>query len=140
MEQIYSPTAYQKETAAAIMMLNRNTNRHCSWCTARRPVSPILFTICLDYVLRTSIDKIKENGFKLTKERSRRYYLPTPPLGQDMTQGQFLSEFNRFEFRVFPSPRLVASPRLKNLVRPTIYHSWRENKGVHTFPRVFARK
>ena len=29
--------------------------------------------ICLDYVLRTSIDKIKENGFKLTKERSRRY-------------------------------------------------------------------
>ena len=32
-----------------------------------------LFIICLDYVLRTSIDKYKENGFKLTKERSRRY-------------------------------------------------------------------
>ena len=32
-----------------------------------------LFIICLDYVLRTSIDKIKENGFKLTKERSWRY-------------------------------------------------------------------
>ena len=29
-------------------------------------------------------------------------YLPTPPLGQDMTQGQFFkAEFNRFEFRVF---------------------------------------
>ena len=28
---------------------------------------------CLDYVLRTSIDKIKENGFELTKKRSRRY-------------------------------------------------------------------
>ena len=27
----------------------------------------------LDYVLRTSIDKIKENGFELTKKRSRRY-------------------------------------------------------------------
>ena len=26
---------------------------------------------------------------------------PTPPLGQDMTQGQFLAEFNWFEFRVF---------------------------------------
>ena len=26
---------------------------------------------------------------------------PTPRLGQDMTQGQFLAEFNRFEFRVF---------------------------------------
>ena len=24
-------------------------------------------------------------------DRTRRYYLPTPPLGQDMTQGQFLS-------------------------------------------------
>ena len=32
-----------------------------------------LFIICLDYVLRTSIDKISENGFELKKERSRRY-------------------------------------------------------------------
>ena len=32
-----------------------------------------LFIIFLDYVLGTSIDKMKENGFKLTKERSRRY-------------------------------------------------------------------
>ena len=32
-----------------------------------------LFIICLDYVLRTSIDKIKENGIELTKKRSRRY-------------------------------------------------------------------
>ena len=32
-----------------------------------------LFIICLDYVLKTSIDKMKENSFKLTKERSRRY-------------------------------------------------------------------
>ena len=29
--------------------------------------------ISLDYVLRTSIDKIRENGFELTKKRSRRY-------------------------------------------------------------------
>ena len=29
--------------------------------------------ICLDYVLRISIDKIRENGFELTKKRSRRY-------------------------------------------------------------------
>ena len=36
-------------------------------------LAPYLFIICLDYILRTSIDKIKENGFKLTKERSRRY-------------------------------------------------------------------
>ena len=32
-----------------------------------------LFIICLDYVLRTSIDRMKENSFKITRERSRRY-------------------------------------------------------------------
>ena len=31
------------------------------------------FIICLDYVLRISIDKIRENGFELTKKRSKRY-------------------------------------------------------------------
>ena len=36
-----------------------------------------LFIICLDYVLRTSMDKIKENGFELTKKRSRRYPVKT---------------------------------------------------------------
>ena len=35
--------------------------------------TPYLFIICLDYVLRTSIDLVKENSFKLVKERSRRY-------------------------------------------------------------------
>ena len=32
-----------------------------------------LFIICPDYVLRTSIDKIRANGFELAKKRSRRY-------------------------------------------------------------------
>ena len=36
-------------------------------------LAPYLFIICLDYVLKMSIDKIKDNGFMLTKERSRRY-------------------------------------------------------------------
>ena len=36
-------------------------------------LAPYLFIIFLDYMLRTSIDKIRENGFKLTKKRSRRY-------------------------------------------------------------------
>ena len=29
------------------------------------------FIICLDYMLRTSIDKMKDNGFKLTKKKKR---------------------------------------------------------------------
>ena len=36
-------------------------------------LAPYLFIISLDYVLRTSIDLMKENGFKLAKERSRKY-------------------------------------------------------------------
>ena len=36
-------------------------------------LAPYLFIICLDYGLRTLIDKIRENGFELTKKRSRRY-------------------------------------------------------------------
>ena len=39
----------------------------------RRHISPIRFITSLDYVLRNSIDKIKEDSFKLIKERSRRY-------------------------------------------------------------------
>ena len=36
-------------------------------------LAPYLFIICLDYVHRTSIDKIRENSFELTKKRSRRH-------------------------------------------------------------------
>ena len=36
-------------------------------------LAPYLFIIYLDNVLRISIDKIRENGFELTKKRSRRY-------------------------------------------------------------------
>ena len=39
----------------------------------RNTLAPYLFIICLDYVFMTSIDKIKESGFNLTKERNRRY-------------------------------------------------------------------
>ena len=40
-------------------------------------LAPSLFIICREYMLRTSINKIKENGFKLTEERSRRYATQT---------------------------------------------------------------
>ena len=35
----------------------------------RDTLAPYLFIICLDYVLRTSIDNIRENSFELTKKR-----------------------------------------------------------------------
>ena len=40
-------------------------------------LAPYIFIICLDYVLRMSSDKMKDNSFKLTKERSRRYLTHT---------------------------------------------------------------
>ena len=40
-------------------------------------LDPYLFIICLDYGIRTSIDRMKENSFKLTKERSRSYSAQT---------------------------------------------------------------
>ena len=85
-EQILLAYGIPKETVAAITILYRNTK-----VKVRSPdgdteyfdivtgvlqgdtLAPYLFIICLDYVLRTSIDKIRENGFKLTKKRSRRY-------------------------------------------------------------------
>ena len=42
-------------------------------------------------------------------------YLPTPPFGQDMTQGQFLSGVYQVWIQRFPSPRLVASPRAEEI-------------------------
>ena len=39
-------------------------------------LTPYLFIICLDNVLRTSIDKIKENGFELTKKKKKKQKVP----------------------------------------------------------------
>ena len=38
---------------------------------------PIIFIICLEYALRTSIDLMKGNGFALTKGRRGRYPVET---------------------------------------------------------------
>ena len=94
MEQILLAYGLPKETVAAIMILYRNTKvkvRSLDGDTDYFDIvagvlqgdtlAPYLFIICLDYVLRTSLDKIRENGFELTKKRSRRYpakQLPTP--------------------------------------------------------------
>ena len=86
MEQILLAYSIPKETVTAIMILYRNTKVKVrspdgdtdyfdivSGVLQGDTLVPYLFIICLDYVFRTSIDKIKENGFELTKKRSRRY-------------------------------------------------------------------
>ena len=86
MEQILLVNGLPKETVAAIMMLYRNTKVKARSVDGDTDYFDIvagvlqghmwasyLFIICLDYMLRTYINKMKDNGFKLTKERSRRY-------------------------------------------------------------------
>ena len=83
MEQILLAYGLPKETVAAIMMLYRNTKVKVCYPDGDTDyfdivagvlqgdtLAPYRFIICLDYVLRTSIDKMKDNGFKLIKERS----------------------------------------------------------------------
>ena len=83
MDQILLANGLPKETVAAIMMLYRNTK-----VKVRSPdgdtdyfdivagvlqgdtLATYLFIICLDYVLRTSIDKMKNIGFKLTRKEA----------------------------------------------------------------------
>ena len=73
-----------KESVAAITILYRNTKVKVpspdgyteyidivAGVEQGNTLALYLFIICLDYVLRTSIDKIWENGFKLTKKRRR---------------------------------------------------------------------
>ena len=84
MEQILLAYAIPKETVAAITIIYRNTKMKVrlpdgdteyfdivAGVLQEDTLAPYLSIICLDYVLRTSLDKIKENGFELTKKRRR---------------------------------------------------------------------
>ena len=90
MEQILLPYGIPKEAITAKMILDRNTKVKVyspdgdtdyfdivAGVLQGDTLAPYLFIICLGYVLRTSIDKIKENSFKLTKKRSIRYSAKT---------------------------------------------------------------
>ena len=77
MEQILLAYGIPKDTVAAITILYRNTK--VKVCSPDEDIvaAPYVFIVCLDYVLRTSIDKIKENAFELTKKRNRMYTAKT---------------------------------------------------------------
>ena len=84
-EQILLAYGLPTETVAAIMMLYRNTKvkvRSPDGDTdnfdivtdvlQRDTLVPHLFIICLDYVLRTSIDKIKQKRFQANKRKKQK--------------------------------------------------------------------
>ena len=88
MEQIVLAYGLTRESVTAIMMTDKKSK-----VKVRSPdgdtdffdivagelqaevLAPYLFIICLNYVLRTLIDLIKENGLTLEKARSRRYHI-----------------------------------------------------------------
>ena len=85
-EQILLAYVLPKETVTGIMMLYRNMKAKVhslnggidffdivAGLLQGDRLAPYPFIICLDEVLRTSIDLIKENGFILKKARSRQY-------------------------------------------------------------------
>ena len=84
-KQILLAYGLPEETVAAIMILYRNTKVKVlspdgDWdyfdivvgIPQGDTLNPYLFIICLDYVLRISIDKIKENGFQANKEKKQK--------------------------------------------------------------------
>ena len=90
MEQILLAYGLPKETVTAIMMLYKNTKVKVhsldgdtdyfdivAGVLQGDTLAPYLFIIWLDYMLRMSIDLVKENHFKLIKERSWRYSAQT---------------------------------------------------------------
>ena len=89
MEQILLPNDLPKETVAVIMMLYKNTKVKVrstdgdinlfdivAGVLQGDTLAPYLFIICLNYVLRTSTDSMKENGFTLAIAR-RQYSAQT---------------------------------------------------------------
>ena len=85
MEKMLIVYGLPRETIIAIMMLNKNTKvKFCSLdgnteffdtiagMLQGKTLAPYLFIICLDSIVRTLIDFMKDNGFTLEKARSRR--------------------------------------------------------------------
>ena len=85
-EQILLAYGLPQDTLSAIMMLYKDmkvkvrspdgdTNYFdiVAGVLKRDTLAPYLFIICIDYVLQTSVNLMKENGFKLAKKRSRNH-------------------------------------------------------------------
>ena len=150
MEQILLAYGLPKETVAAITILYRNTK-----VKVRSPdgnteyfhivtgvqqgdtLAPYLFIICLDYVLRISIDKIRENGFELTKKRSRRYPAKT------ITDADYADDIaslantpNQAETLLHSLGRATAGIRLHVNAHKTEYMCYNQTGDISTLDRT----
>ena len=149
MKKILQAYGIPKETVAAIMILYRNTK-----VKVRSPdgdteyfdivagvlqgntLAPYLFIICLDYVLRTSINKIKENGFELTKKTSRRYPAKTITAANNDDDIAILANTpNQAETLLHSLERAAASIGLHGNVHKTEYMCFNQTGDISTLDR-----
>ena len=84
MEQILLAEGLSKETVTAIIILHENTkvkvyspDGDANFFNIVTGVLQYLFLISLNYTLWTSIDLMKENGYRLKKARCRQYLAKT---------------------------------------------------------------
>ena len=146
MEQILLAYGLPKETVAAIMILYRNTKvkvrspdgdiEYLDIVAGLRQgdtLAPYLFIICLDNVLRTSTDKIRENGFELTKIRSRRYPAKT------ITDADYADDItvlantpNQAETLLHSLERAAAGIGLHDIAHKTEYMCYNQTGDIST--------
>ena len=70
---LYTWAEYTSLQSRHSYMSERNMHRYSQDTAECLSGICVAIVICLDYSLRTSIDKIRENDFELTKKRSRSY-------------------------------------------------------------------
>ena len=146
MEKILLAYGILKETVAPITILYKNTkvkvrspdgDTECfdivSGVLQEDTLAPYLFIICLDYLLRTSIDKIRENGFELTKKRSRRYPATT------ITDADYADDIailantpNQAETLLYSLERAAADITLHVNAHETEYMCYNQTSGIST--------
>ena len=145
-EQILQAYDIPKVTVAVIMILYRNTK-----VKVRSPdgdteyfdivsevlqgdmLAPHLFIICLDYVLRTSMDKIKVNSFELTKKRSRRYPAKTITDADDADDIAILANTpNQAETLLHSLERAAAGIGLHVNAHKTEYMHFNQTGDIYT--------
>ena len=149
MEQILLAYDLPKKTVAAITILYKNTivkvrspdgdTEYFNVVVLQGDTqAPYLFIICQDYVLRTSIDKIRENGFELTKlKRSRRY--PT----KTITDADYADDIallantpNKAETLLYSLERAAAGIGLHVNAHKTEYMCYNQTGDISTLDRT----
>ena len=152
-EQILLAYGRPKETVAAITILYRNTK-----LKVRSPdgdteyfdivagvlkmdtLAPWIYIICLDYVLRRSIDKIRENSFELTKKRSRRYHAKTitdTDCSDDIAI--LVNTPNQAETLLHSLERVAAGTSLHVNAHKTEYMCYNQTGDISTLDRTFLK-